>query len=406
MIVVGTRPEIIKMACVIQACDEAGVDYFLVHTDQHFDEKMSHIFMSELEIGRPEHNLHVGSGTHGAQTGKALALLEQVLMKERPDLLLIQGDTNTVLAAGLAAVKLGIPIGHIEAGLRSYDLRMPEEHNRRVVDHISTFLFAPTLHASGNLKRENVWGDIYITGNTVIDACEKYAPVAELNSRVMQEIRFRSFALATVHRAENVDNMRVLRNLMNTFSKSEIPIVFPAHPRTMSRLKEYNLLKRVMDSEIIQIIPPVGYFDFLALMKSCKFILTDSGGVQEEATSSAIRKFVLVLRGSTDRPEAVEAGMAKVIGTNAERILHEIREQVHKGISVKGRCPYGNGKAAETIVRLVKRFSQKRKPGLVGPRRIRQLIEPRNVTSHVTGCPFSPIGLKRRDPATTARRAR
>ena len=353
MIVLGTRPEIIKMASVIEACEKFKVDFFLVHTNQHFDENMSHIFMTELGIPKPEYSLHVGSGTHGAQTGKALILLEKVIMKEKPDVVLVEGDTNTVLAAGLAAVKLGVPIGHIEAGLRSFDLRMPEEHNRRLVDHMSTYLFAPTQHVCNNLKREHVWGDTYVTGNTVIDACLKYVPAAEQKSEIMEKIRFESFALATVHRAENVDNKSVLRNFVNVFTKSEIPIVFPAHPRTVLRLKQAKLYERIFGDNNIQVLPALGYFDFLVLMKNCEFILTDSGGIQEEATSPVIRKFVFVLRKSTDRPEAVDAGLAKVVGTDAERILYEVREHVSKGISMKGACPYGDGKAGENIIQLI-----------------------------------------------------
>lgn len=350
MIVFGTRPEIIKMVSVIEACKRFKVDYFLVHTNQHFDENMSPIFMRELGIPKPEYCLNVGSGTHGAQTGKALMLLEKVIMKESPDVVLIEGDTNTVLAAGLAAVKLGVPIGHVEAGLRSFDLRMPEEHNRRLVDHMSTYLFAPTQYACNNLKRENVWGDIYVTGNTVIDACLKYVPVAEQKSNIMEKIRFESFALATVHRAENVDDKHVLRNFVDVFTKSEIPIVFPAHPRTVLRLKLAQLYEKVCGDNNIQVLPAVGYFDFLVLMKNCEFILTDSGGIQEEATSPIIRKFVFVLRKSTDRPEAVDAGLAKIVGTDAEMILYEVRKRVSNGILVKSECPYGDGKAGERIV--------------------------------------------------------
>jgi len=254
-------------------------------------------------------------------------------------------------------VKLGVPIGHIEAGLRSFDLRMPEEHNRRLVDHMSTYLFTPTQHACNNLKREHVWGKIYVTGNTVIDACMKYVPLAEQKSNIMEKIRSNSFALATVHRAENVDNKHVLKNFVKVFTKSETPIVFPVHPRTVLRLKQAQLYKRVFGDKNIQVLPAVGYFDFLVLMKNCEYILTDSGGIQEEATSPVIRKFVFVLRESTDRPEAVEAGLAKLVGTDAERVLSEIRKQISKGIWMRGECPYGDGKAGENIVQIVRTIS-------------------------------------------------
>jgi len=357
MIVFGTRPEIIKMAPIIEACKKAKVDYFLVHSNQHYDENMSNIFIRELGLEQPEYCLNVGSGTHGAQTGRALMLLEKVIINEKPDAVLVEGDTNTVLAGGIAAVKVGVPIGHIEAGLRSFDLRMPEEHNRRLVDHISTYLFAPTQYAADNLMNEHVLGDIHVTGNPVIDSCMKYVPIAEQKSKIMEKIRFKSFALATIHRTENVDNKQVLRNFVNVFTESEIPIVVSAHPRTVMRLKQAQLWERVFGHKNIQLLPAVGYFDFLVLMKNCDFILTDSGGIQEEATSPEIRKYVFVLRKSTERPEAVDAGMAKVVGTNDEKILHEVKKWVSldSHIPMNEKCPYGNGKASEKIIQILLR---------------------------------------------------
>jgi len=351
MIVVGTRPEIIKMASVIEACDKFKVDYTLVHTDQHFDENMSEVFITELGIGRPDYHLSVGSGYHGVQTGKALAKLERVIMEDSPDMVFVQGDTNTVLAGGLAAAKLGVPVGHVEAGLRHFDLRVPEEQNRRLVDHISSLLFAPTRQACTNLLNESVLGRTYVTGNTVIDACNRYVPLAEKKSKVMSTVRSKSFALVTIHRAENVDNRSQLSGLMDILTNNATPVVFPIHPRTVMRLKRYGLYSRVMNSDRIQTIPAVGYFDFLVLMKNCEYILTDSGGIQEEATSPSIRKFVFVLRDNTDRPESVDAGFAEVVGTNPRRVLHAIERQMAVGWKCRGRCPFGNGKAGEKIVR-------------------------------------------------------
>jgi len=353
MIVFGTRPEIIKMAPVIDACRKSRLEYLLVHTEQHYDRNMSSIFLSQLGV-KPDYLLKVGSGTHAVQTARALVTLEKVVVKEEPDIILVEGDTNSGLAAGLAAVKLGIPVGHVEAGLRSRDLRMPEEHNRRLVDHISSYLFAPTKIACENLEKENVWGAIHLTGNTVIDSCLKYMPIAERESKILEEVNLERFALATVHRAENVDDKEVLANFVKVFTGIRIPVVFVAHPRTMSRLIRFGLYREIDEAGDVRVLPATSYFDFLVLMKKCSFILTDSGGIQEEATSPNIRKFVFVLRKSTERPEAVEAGFARVVGTNANQILREVKTYLESGEVVHHDSPYGDGKAGKYIVEIIK----------------------------------------------------
>jgi len=355
MIVVGTRPEIIKMAPIIGACKKFKLRHFIVHTEQHYDNNMSTIFLQQLGM-RPDYFLEVGSGTHAVQTARAMMALETVMIKEEPDSVLIEGDTNTVLAASLAAVKQHIPIGHIEAGLRSNDLRMPEEHNRRLVDHISTYLFAPTKIACENLEKEHVWGSIHVTGNTVIDACLKYMPIAEKRSRIMEKIDLNNFALATVHREENVDNKQVLSNIIKVFTRIDVPVVFLAHPRTLLSLEKIGQLnKEIAESGNVRVLSAVGYLDFLVLMKKCTFIMTDSGGIQEEATAPCIRKFVFVLRESTERPESVDAGFAKVVGTNANRILNEVETYLAgENRNIQNPSPYGDGKAGEHIIRIIK----------------------------------------------------
>jgi len=357
MIVFGTRPEIIKIAPVVDACQRSKLQYLLVHTEQHYDRNMSLIFLSQLGV-KPDYLLKVGSGTHAVQTARAMVALEKVMVKEEPDIILVEGDTNTGLAAGLAAVKLGIPVGHVEAGLRSRDLRMPEEHNRRLVDHISAYLFAPTKIACENLEKESVWGAIHLTGNTVIDACLKYMPIAERESKILEEVNLERFALATVHRAENVDDKGVLTNFVKVFTRIGIPVVFVAHPRTMSRLVKFRLCQEIDDAENVRVLPAASYFDFLVLIKNCSFILTDSGGIQEEATSPNIRKFVFVLRKSTERPEAVEAGFARVVGTDADQILREVKAYLESGEVVYNDSPYGDGKAGEHIVGIIKSESK------------------------------------------------
>jgi UDP-N-acetylglucosamine 2-epimerase (non-hydrolysing) len=275
------------------------------------------------------------------------------MKKTKPNVVLVEGDTNGVLASALAAVKINVSVGHVEAGLRSFDLRMPEEHNRRLVDHISTYLFAPTENARKNLERESVWGKVYVTGNTVIDAVVQHLPIAYRMSRILNEIRFKHFMLVTAHRAENVDDPVVLRNFVEVFTKAPLPIVYPVHPRTRKRLFQQKLWKKLASSENVQILPPLGYFDFMVLMKNSTMILTDSGGVQEEATAPPIRKPVLVIRLSTERPEAVEAGFAKVVGVEKKSILVAMEQTLKEKGKLPQSSPYGDGTAAKRIVEIL-----------------------------------------------------
>jgi len=353
MVVVGTRPEIIKMAPVVKALKKRSIPYIFVHCGQHYDHEMSQKFIEELGLPNPHYCCQVRSYSQGAQTARILASMEKLLKRTKPVLVLVEGDTNGVLATALASVKLGIPVGHVEAGLRSFDLRMPEEHNRRLTDHLSTYLFAPTKDAERNLKKESVWGKIFVTGNTIIDAVMQYAAIAEKKSRILETVRFQKFALATTHRAENVDNPQVLKNFMEAFMESPIPVVYPVHPRTEKRLKQNGLYSKVKKSENLQILPPVGYLDFLVLMRKCEIILTDSGGVQEEATAPPIRKTVLVLRISTERPEAVKAGFAKLVGVNKQNILKAMKETLENREKLPENSPYGDGDAAERIVKII-----------------------------------------------------
>ena len=352
-VVAGTRPEIIKMAPIIRALQKSGIPFVFVHCGQHYDNNVSQRFIEELGLPKPDYKCEVRAYSQGRQTARIIAHMEQILKKTMPSLVLIEGDTNGVLATAIVSVKLGIPVGHVEAGLRSFDLRMPEEHNRRLTDHISTYLFAPTKTAENNLKKESVWGKIHITGNTIIDAVVRHIPVAEKKSKIIEEIRFKKFALATAHRAENVDNPAVLRNLMEAFVESPIPVVYPLHPRTKKRLKQNRIYAKIKKSENLQFLLPLGYLDFLMLMKKCEIILTDSGGIQEEATAPQIRKPVLVLRQSTERPEAVEAGFAKVVGTEKQGILKAVEESLNNRKRLPMDSPYGKGDAAERIVKII-----------------------------------------------------
>jgi UDP-N-acetylglucosamine 2-epimerase (non-hydrolysing) len=355
MVIVGTRPEIVKMAPIIRALEEESLPYTFVHCGQHYDYEMSQHFIEELELPEPEYGFKVKAYSPGLQTGRILTLVERVIKKAKPKIVLVEGDTNGVLASALAAVKLNVPVGHVEAGLRSFDLRMPEEHNRRLVDHVSTYMFAPTENARKNLEKESVWGKIYVTGNTVIDAVIQHLPMAERKSNILEKIKFEKFALVTAHRAENVDDPTVLKNFVEAFTEAPIPIVYPVHPRTKKRLRQQKMWRKFSSSENVQIFPPLGYFDFMVLMKNCEMMLTDSGGLQEEATAPPLRKPVLVIRLSTERPEAVEAGFAKVVGVDKEKILTAMENILHKKRELPKVSPYGDGAAAKRIVKILER---------------------------------------------------
>lgn len=353
MIVVGTRPEIIKMAPVVRALKERSLPYVFVHCGQHYDYNMSQQFIEELELPAPNFGFKVRAYSPGLQTGRIMTLIERVIKKTEPKIVLVEGDTNGVLASAIAAVKLNVPVGHVEAGLRSYDLRMPEEHNRRLVDHVSTYLFAPTENTRKNLEKESVWGKICVTGNTVIDAVIQHLPMAERKSSILDEVRFKQFALVTAHRAENVDDPVVLKNFVETFVEAPLPIVYPVHPRARKRLRRQRLWKILSSSSNVQLLSPLGYFDFLVLMKRCEMLLTDSGGIQEEATAPPIRKPVLVIRLSTERQEAVEAGFAEVVGVKKEGVLTAMENALKMKDKLPETSPYGDGKAAEKIVEVL-----------------------------------------------------
>jgi UDP-N-acetylglucosamine 2-epimerase (non-hydrolysing) len=311
---------------------------------------MSNLFFRDLDLKDPHKNLNIGSGSHSEQTAKALVGIEKELLVVSPDVVLVQGDTNAVLSASLAAVKLNIPVGHVEAGLRSYDIRMPEEHNRRLTDHISEYLFAPTKKSAEILKGENIWGKVFVTGNTVIDALEGLIPKTKGRPTAAGELGLTEFALLTMHRAENVDEKKTLGGLVEGLLSLDTDILFAAHPRTIARLKEFELMKLIKKSKRIHLIEPPGYLDFLSLLESCSFVLTDSGGIQEEVTAPSINKKVFVLRTSTERPEAVESGHATVVGVDPETFPTAIRQGTADGFEKPRDCPYGDGHASKNIV--------------------------------------------------------
>ncbi len=310
--VVGARPQFIKAAPVGRALREAGHREILVHTGQHYDDAMAAVFFRELEIPAPDFDLEVGSGSHAFQTGKMLIRLEPVLEQQRPDWVLVYGDTNSTLAGALAASKLRIPLAHVEAGMRSYNREMPEEINRVVADHVSDRLYCPTATSVENLKREGITRGVRLVGDVMYDALQMFLPVARRRSRILEELGLepRGYALLTAHRAETVDSRERLRQLLAQVGKLEMPVVFPAHPRTRKRMHELGLLDGL--AATIRVVAPVGYLDMLVLEAEARAVLTDSGGVQREAFFLSVPS--IILRSETEWPELVDSGASVLAG--------------------------------------------------------------------------------------------
>jgi UDP-N-acetylglucosamine 2-epimerase (non-hydrolysing) len=350
-IVLGTRPEIIKLAPLIRQIGSKNCS--IIFTGQHYDNQMGLGFMRQLDLPKPNYSLNIAKSDSKLQISEIIAKLSKILIKENPDTVMIQGDTNTVLASGICSLKCNIPISHIESGLRSNDWRMPEEHNRIVVDHISELLFAPTQNTKFNLKSEKVHGKIFVTGNTVIDSINIYSKISKKKSKLF--ITFSDYILLTLHRAENVDNKKILLSILKGLINSNENIIFPIHPRTKKRLREFGLYDKLLKNKKFQIIDSVGYFEILELMKNCSFIITDSGGIQEEATSPVIRKKVLVVRKTTDRPETVETNMAEIVGINEKNILTSIKKTMKNPKLSSRSTPYGKGDASEKILKILKK---------------------------------------------------
>ncbi len=347
-IVLGTRPEIIKMSPIIRECEKRGQDYFVLHTGQHYSYEMDKLFFEELELPPPEYNLEVGSGSPGEQTGKIMIGVERVLMKERPEVVLIQGDTNTVLAGSLAVSKLHIKIGHVEAGLRSYDRTMPEEINRVVADHISDYLFAPTEIAKNNLLKEGVEErKIFVTGNTIVDSVYQNKEIAERKVDILNDLGLKpkKYFLVTAHRAENVDNSNRLQEIIKGLElikrEYSVPVIFPVHPRTRKMIKEFGF-----ELDGIEAMEPVGFLEFLQLETNARLALTDSGGVQEEACILGVP--CVTLRDNTERPETLEVKSNFLAGANSLEILKGAKYMLNQGNGWKN--PFGDGRAGEWIL--------------------------------------------------------
>ena len=346
--VVGARPQFVKLSPVSRALKARGVEQFVVHTGQHFDDRMSGVFFSELEIDRPSYNLSVNSLPHGAMTGRMLERLEQVFQKEIPDSVLVYGDTNSTLAGALAAVKLRVHCGHVEAGLRSSNREMPEEHNRVVTDHLADLLFAPTTTAVANLKAEGLGDRALLVGDVMFDVVRfSMQKISKRRASAGFGLTPNQFFLATIHRASAKENKKTLESLVSSLERvacSHLPVVLPLHPGTRQALVRFGI-----HTDHVQLIEPISYLDMLALLRDCRAVITDSGGLQKEAYFAG--KMCLTVREETEWVETVEVGANVICGADG-RNLEDVVEFLSRAEAEATfyESFYGDGNAADTVV--------------------------------------------------------
>jgi len=373
--IVGARPQFIKAAAICRAIQKINqrsqtrlyekrrTQEILVHTGQHYDYMMDKVFFEELKLPKPDYHLGVGSGSHAKQTGKMLEGIEAVLQREKPRLVMVYGDTNSTLAGALAAAKLKIPVAHVEAGLRSFNRTMPEEINRVLADHLSTFLFCPTDQAVRNLLKEGIKDGgtrvVKNVGDVMYDSILYYSKITEKKSRILHDlnlvnqqsaIRNPQYYLATLHRAENTDDPKKLKSIFRALDEigKKTPVVLPLHPRTKKTIKAYHLFSEFKN---IKFIEPVSYLDMLKLGKNAKAILTDSGGVQKEAYWFGVP--CLTLREETEWTETIKSGWNVLVGTSVGRIMKEVSHAEGRRRYLKGNKIFGDGKASQKIVQIL-----------------------------------------------------
>ncbi len=350
--VIGARPQFVKAATVSRALKKSGIEEVIVHTGQHHDQNMSQVFFDEMEIPTPNYNLEIQGLNHGAMTGRMLEKIEEVLIKEKPDYVLVYGDTNSTLAGALAAVKLHIPVAHVEAGLRSFEMKMPEEVNRILTDRISKVLFCPTQTAIDNLEKEgykNIDCKIILSGDVMYDAVLFYRQKIKTHSTIIQKEKLegKPFVLVTIHRAENTNDPKRLKEICDALNEiqKERQVILPLHPRTKAYLHSQNLK---LDTKVID---PVGYSDMLALLENCSMVMTDSGGLQKEAYF--FNKYCITLRDQTEWIELIKAGANSIVGANKSKILSAYHANKNSKL-VEGKPLYGDGNAAELIAKYFK----------------------------------------------------
>ena len=349
-IILGTRPEIIKMAPIIRECTSLGLDFFILHTGQHYSYNMDKIFFEQLELPDVKYNLDIGPGSHAEQTGRMLIGIEKILQEEQPDVVLVEGDTNTVLAGCIASVKLEIPVGHVEAGLRSYDKNMPEEINRILADHSSTYLFSPTERSKQILLREGIDNEkIFVTGNTIVDAVLQNLQLSKNNFSILNELSLKrkNYFLITVHRQENVDNKTRFRKIIDGIDKVKelgFEIIYPIHPRARKQMELFGL-----QNKDIRLLEPLDYLSFLQIENNARLVLTDSGGVQEEACILGVP--CLTLRDNTERPETLDVGANILAGVEPIEIFQKSKLMLKN--HNRWSNPFGDGTAGKKIIKLI-----------------------------------------------------
>jgi UDP-GlcNAc3NAcA epimerase len=352
-LVLGTRPQIIKSTPILHEALKQNLDIQIIHTGQHYDSSLSQVFFEQLSPPEPFVNLSVGSGSHIYQTAEIMLRLEKYLVEEKPALVIVPGDTNSALAGAIATVKLGIQLAHLESGARSYDMKMAEEINRRLIDHCAQTLFAPTSNCKKNLEEEAVTGNIYMVGDTMYDVFMNFSDIADKNNITQKlDLTNNEYAILTTHRAENVDDPTKLKKMLQAIQTLKMPIIFPIHPRTKQRLKENGIS---LDGTTIRTIDPVGYIEMLALLKNAKIAITDSGGLQKEAFWS--KTPCITIRDRTEWTETVDIGVNFITDIDPAMIKHALKQIQENYSEIKGRFksnPFGNGKASEMIVKILK----------------------------------------------------
>jgi UDP-N-acetylglucosamine 2-epimerase (non-hydrolysing) len=371
--VVGARPNFMKIAPIAAELTKySEIEHRLVHSGQHYDELLSGNFFFDLKLQEPDANLEVGSGSHATQTAEVMKRLEPILLEYRPELVIVVGDVNSTLAAALTAVKLEIPVAHVEAGLRSFDMSMPEEINRKLTDAISNLLFVSEPGGIDNLKREGIASEkIFFVGNVMIDSLQRHREVAE-RSPILGRLGIRQkasecrpYGVLTMHRPSNADDREVLHRVLETVRNlaADLPIFFPLHPRTRKNIERFGYAEYLRNATALRdgLIPldPLGYLDFLCLLRHARFVLTDSGGIQEETTVLGVP--CLTLRENTERPATVEYGTNQVVGSNPDRILSAV-QKILEGAKAEYRCPpLWDGNAAGRIVNIIRDYLAKQR---------------------------------------------
>ncbi|QEE16046.1 non-hydrolyzing UDP-N-acetylglucosamine 2-epimerase [Promethearchaeum syntrophicum] len=362
-VIIGTRPELIKLSVIVRLLqNDKDFHLIYIHSGQHYDDQMFKVFLNDLELPAPDYNVNVGSYPNSVQTGKMLIELYEIIKKENPDIILAQGDTNTVLCAALTAFKNNLPFGHVEAGIRSFDRRMPEEINRILTGSCASLNFAPTKLAVENLLNDGILPNrIFLVGNPIVDVVNENIHIAKKKSNIDVLLNLKKqekFILLTMHRPSNVDNVENLRKMIISFLNiKEVKFIFPAHPRTLKKLKECELYDEISKSPNLSIIEPLNYFDMLKLLNLSSFILTDSGGLQEEAV--ILKKPCITLRDNTERPESIEVNANILVGNDIEKIKTSIlklwNDKDFYNSMIPESNPFGDGNSSKKIIQIIKK---------------------------------------------------